>query len=470
MSPDLLPKTVPLLAPDSPLKEELEGIVLEVLQKENLRLEQLQVPESKGRLFFKHEERPLFFLSAESYLWDPPKGQFEPGVFPNQRGFHPGSGQLCHLGGQTAFSRRILCGFSWKIPQAVKSAASLRSRLEALARRYEELNARLCNTDLSTDEGQSLLKEQQLLQPVVHHYGEHQQLLQEQAEAAALAADPEMQHLAKEELLMLTERITDSEKALQNLLLSQHQSRAVQAMLVEIRAAAGGDEAALFAEELMQMYLRHGQNAGWKVKILDLAAGNRGGVKESTIALTGQGVHRLSWESGVHRVQRVPLTETQGRIHTSTVTVAVLDEVPETTVHIRPTDIELQVMRSTGSGGQSVNTTDSAVRLIHRPTGVVVKCQQEKSQQKNRTMAMRMLRAKIYALEQERLQSAQRTERKNQVGTGDRSEKIRTYNFPQDRITDHRAHYTQHNLSGLLSGNMDPLLNALQIHFEAVAK
>jgi peptide chain release factor 1 len=275
--------------------------------------------------------------------------------------------------------------------------------------------------------------------------------------------------MAKEELPHLKARLAELTRALELLLLPKDPLDDKD-VLIEIRAAAGGDEAALFAEEVMQMYLRYAATRGWKAEIVDLSSGNQGGVKEATIALSGEAVYSImKYESGVHRVQRVPATEAQGRIHTSTITVSVLPEAEEADVQLKDSDIEMQVMRSTGAGGQSVNTTDSAVRLIHKPTGIVVKCQQEKSQIKNRAMAMKMLRAKLYELEREKLRQERDALRKGHVGTGDRSEKIRTYNFPQDRLTDHRIGFTRHNLSAALAGDIDDVLTQLRTHFQAEA-
>jgi peptide chain release factor 1 len=241
-------------------------------------------------------------------------------------------------------------------------------------------------------------------------------------------------------------------------------------VILEIRAGAGGDEAGLFAAEVLQMYLRYAEKRGWKSEIVDLGSGTMGGVKDVTVTLSGESVYSsMKYESGVHRVQRVPATEAQGRVHTSTITVAVMPEAEEVDVQINPADIEMQVMRSTGSGGQSVNTTDSAVRLKHKPTGIVVKCQQEKSQIKNRSQAMRMLRAKLYEMEQQRITAERDSLRKGQVGTGDRSEKIRTYNFPQDRMTDHRIGYTRHNLAALMAGDLQDVIDACRTFYQAEA-
>ncbi|HEX9577252.1 MAG TPA: peptide chain release factor 1, partial [Myxococcales bacterium] len=233
---------------------------------------------------------------------------------------------------------------------------------------------------------------------------------------------------------------------------------------------AGGSESALFAADLYRMYCRYAEAHRWKVETMDSNPSDLGGFKEIIFSVIGSDVYkRLKYESGVHRVQRVPATEAQGRIHTSTATVSVMPEAEDVDIQINPADIEMDVMRSTGAGGQSVNTTDSAVRLTHKPTGVVVKCQQEKSQLKNRAMAMKMLRARLYEIETEKQRSARDAARKSQVGTGDRSEKIRTYNFPQDRLTDHRIGLTRHNLAAVMDGDIEDVIVACRAYFNAEA-
>jgi peptide chain release factor 1 len=241
-------------------------------------------------------------------------------------------------------------------------------------------------------------------------------------------------------------------------------------VILEVRAGAGGDEAGLFAGELLRMYIRYAERHGWKVSMMDASDGSAGGIKDATVTIAGLGAYSaMKYESGVHRVQRVPATEAQGRIHTSTATVAVMPEAEEVDVAINPADIQTDVMRSTGAGGQSVNTTDSAVRLTHKPTGIVVKCQQEKSQIKNRSMAMKMLRTKLYEIELEKQQNARDATRRSQVGTGDRSEKIRTYNFPQDRLTDHRIGLTRHNQPAVMDGDIEDVMTAARTYFQAEA-
>ena len=344
-------------------------------------------------------------------------------------------------------------------------------KLEDVERRFERLTAQLSSPDVLGDSAklQKVSKERAGLEKLVDTFRTYKGVLADlgQAEEWLQSKDEGEREMAKEELPSLRERRDTLEAELKVLLLPKDPNDEKDVIL-EIRAGAGGDEAALFAEEVMQMYLRYADRKGWKADVLDLSAGNAGGVKDATVTLSGDAVFsQLKYESGVHRVQRVPATETQGRIHTSTITVSVMPEAEDVDVQIAPADIEMQVMRSTGAGGQSVNTTDSAVRLIHKPTGIVVKCQQEKSQTKNRAMALRMLRAKLYEMEQERIRNERDSMRRGQVGTGDRSEKIRTYNFPQDRLTDHRIGLTRHNLPSVMGGDIEDLISACRTHFQA---
>ncbi len=346
-------------------------------------------------------------------------------------------------------------------------------KLDEVERKFERLTADLSNPAVLGDSSklQKLSRERASIEKVVETYRAFKRVLNDLRgnEELLESSDPELKSIAKEELPALKEKLAALDAELKILLLPKDPNDEKDVM-IEIRAAAGGDEAALFAEEVMQMYLRFAAKRGWKADLVDVSPGNQGGIKDATLALSGDWVYSsLKYESGVHRVQRVPATETQGRIHTSTITVAVMPEAEDADVQLNPADIEMQVMRSTGSGGQSVNTTDSAVRLIHKPTGIVVKCQQEKSQLKNRTMALKMLRAKLYDLEQEKLRNERDALRRGQVGTGDRSEKIRTYNFPQDRMTDHRIGFTRHNLPQVMVGEIDDLLNALRTYFQAEA-
>jgi peptide chain release factor 1 len=347
-------------------------------------------------------------------------------------------------------------------------------KLEEVERRFERLTAELSRPDVLSDSTRlkNVMKERSSLEGLVEAFRSFKRVASELNDLEQLLAGPEaaeIKAMARAELPALKQRRAVLEEELKILLVPKDPNDDKDVIL-EIRAGAGGDEASLFAEEMLQMYLRYADRKGWKSEIADSNAGNVGGMKEVIVTLSGEGVYSsMKYESGVHRVQRVPATEQQGRVHTSTITVAVIPEAEEVDVEIRPEDVELQVMRSTGSGGQSVNTTDSAVRLKHIPTGIVVKCQQEKSQTKNRAQAMRMLRAKIFQLEQDRIRSERDSLRKGQVGTGDRSEKIRTYNFPQDRMTDHRIGYTRHNLPALFAGDLDGVIVACRTYFQAEA-
>ena len=334
-------------------------------------------------------------------------------------------------------------------------------KLEDVEQRYERLTAELASPAVLADPAKLLkiMRERASIEKLVERFREYKAVLKQIGENEELLLDGEYRDIAKEELPALKARKAALEEELKLLLLPKDPADEKN-VIVEIRAAAGGDEASLFAEEVLQMYLRYAARRGWSAELVDAG----------TFMLNGDAVYsQLKYESGVHRVQRVPVTEAQGRIHTSTVTVAVMPEADEVDVQLKESDIDMQVMRSTGAGGQSVNTTDSAVRLIHKPTGIVVKCQQEKSQIKNRAMALKMLRARLYEMEQEKLRSQRDSMRKGQVGTGDRSEKIRTYNFPQDRLTDHRIGYTRHNLPAAMAGDIDDVISACRTYFQAEA-
>ncbi len=346
-------------------------------------------------------------------------------------------------------------------------------KLEAIEQRFEELTVQLSDPAVASsgERFRKVSKERASIEATVNALRAYRKLQQDVADNETLLQekDPELREMAKEELNQLSPRLEPAEEQLK-LYLVPKDPNDEKDVILEIRAGAGGDEAGLFAAELLRMYLRYAERHRWKAEVADTSAGTLGGVKEAVVNVSGESVYsKLKYESGVHRVQRVPATEAQGRIHTSTVTIAVMPEAEDIDIHVNPADIEMDAFRSTGSGGQSVNTTDSAVRLTHKPTGLVVKCQQEKSQLKNRNMAMRMLRAKLYEIELEKQRSARDAARKSQVGTGDRSEKIRTYNFPQDRLTDHRVNYTRHNLPAVMDGDVDDVIEACRTFFAAQA-
>ncbi|WP_242392554.1 peptide chain release factor 1 [Anaeromyxobacter oryzisoli] len=344
-------------------------------------------------------------------------------------------------------------------------------KLEAIERRFEELTAQLSDPAVASsgERFRKVSKERASIEATVTALRAYRRLVQEVEDNEALLEDAELREMAKEELGQLRPQIEPAEEQLKTYLLPKDPNDEKDVIL-EVRAGAGGDEAGLFAAEVLRAYLRYAERRGWRTEVMDTSGGALGGIKEATVTISGDAVYSsLKYESGVHRVQRVPATEAQGRIHTSTVTVAVMPEAEDIDVQVNPADVEMDVFRSTGSGGQSVNTTDSAVRLTHKPTGIVVKCQQEKSQLKNRNMAMKMLRAKLYEIEQERQRSARDAARKSQVGTGDRSEKIRTYNFPQDRLTDHRVNFTRHNLPAVMDGDVQDVIDACRTFYAAQA-
>ncbi len=333
-------------------------------------------------------------------------------------------------------------------------------KLEEVEQRFERLTADLSSPAVLADSAklQKVARERSSIEKLVERFREYKKVVKEIGENEEMLGS-ELGEIAKAELPALKARRDELESELKILLLPKDPADEKN-VIVEIRAAAGGEEASLFAEEVLQMYLRYASKKGWSAELLDQGA----------VMLSGQAVYsQMKYESGVHRVQRVPVTEAQGRIHTSTITVSVMPEADEVDIELKPTDYEMQVMRSTGSGGQSVNTTDSAVRLIHKATGIVVKCQQEKSQTKNRAMAEKMLRSRLYELEQEKLRAQRDSMRKGQVGTGDRSEKIRTYNFPQDRLTDHRIGYTRHNLPAVMAGDIEDVITACRTYFQSEA-
>lgn len=334
-------------------------------------------------------------------------------------------------------------------------------RIAALLAKREELSAQLASGDLSRDTFVALSKEYAEVEPVATAAGELQRLRNELTDLEAMLDDPEMREMAQEEAEAIRETLPTAERALALSLLPRDAADERSAML-EVRAGTGGDEAALFAGDLFRMYSRYAEEKGWKIELISASAADMGGFKEVVASITGKGVFaQLKFESGVHRVQRVPATESGGRIHTSAATVAVLPEAEDVDIQIEDKDLRIDIYRSSGPGGQSVNTTDSAVRIVHIPTGLVVIQQDEKSQHKNKAKALRVLRTRLYELERERLHSERAGARKSMVGSGDRSERIRTYNFPQGRVTDHRINLTLHRLPEILEGQLDELLRAL---------
>ena len=339
-------------------------------------------------------------------------------------------------------------------------------RLEDLVIRYEEVMGELQEPDVANDATRfrNLMKEQSDLAPIVEAFKEYKQCKQNVEDSLMMLeeeSDEEMRELAKEELNESKNRIEELEKELKILLLPKDPNDEKN-VIVEIRAGAGGDEAALFAAEIYRMYVHYAEGRRWKVEMISLNENGIGGFKECVFMISGQGAYsRLKYESGVHRVQRVPETESGGRIHTSTITVAIMPEAEEVDVELDMNDCKFDVFRASGNGGQCVNTTDSAVRLTHIPTGIVISCQDEKSQLKNKDKALKVLRARLYELELAKQHDAEAEARKSQVGTGDRSEKIRTYNFPQGRVTDHRIKLTLHKLDSILNGDLDEIIDSL---------
>lgn len=352
------------------------------------------------------------------------------------------------------------------VGEATGVRAELLTRLKALEIRYDEVTRALADASIFADPAryQQAAREHASLRQVMAAFEEYRRLDREAAEATALArseTDPEIRALAEAEKTALDDRKTRLETEIETLLLPQD-PRDSRNVIIEIRAGAGGDEAALFAGDLLRMYARYGERRGWTSEVLASSPTGLGGFKEIALGIQGPGAYsRLKFESGVHRVQRVPATEAGGRIHTSTATVAVLPEAEEVDVVIRPDDLKIDTFRAGSAGGQNVNKVETAVRITHLPTGIVIACQDERSQHQNREKAMRILRAHLLerAVEQQRAEIAET--RRRQVGTGERSEKIRTYNFPQDRVTDHRIGKTVHNLRSVLDGDLDDLIEAL---------
>ena len=339
-------------------------------------------------------------------------------------------------------------------------------KLEDLLIRLEEILSELNEPGVANDPArfQKLMKEQSELQPIVDAYKEYkdcQQTVEESLSMLDEEFDEEMREMLKEELAEAKKRIEELEHELKILLLPKDPNDSKN-VIVEIRAGAGGDEAALFAAEIYRMYVKYAETQRWKTEMLSLNENGIGGFKEVTFMINGNGAYsRLKYESGVHRVQRVPETESGGRIHTSTITVAIMPEAEEIDFELDMNDCKFDVFRASGNGGQCVNTTDSAVRLTHIPTGIVISCQDEKSQLKNRDKAIKVLRSRLYDLELQKRHDAEAEARRSQVGTGDRSEKIRTYNFPQGRVTDHRIKLTLHRLDSILNGDLSEVIDSL---------
>jgi len=345
-------------------------------------------------------------------------------------------------------------------------------RLEQTEARYEELTRSLASPETMNDSAkfQKTAKAHSEIAPIVEKYREYKDLTRGIAESKAMLADEtdaDMRAYAEEELAKLEPRVAAVEEELKVLLLPKDPNDEKNVIL-EIRAGTGGDEATLFVAEVFRMYSRYAESNKWKVEVLSTSESGVGGMKEVIALIEGDRVYsRLKYESGVHRVQRVPATEQQGRVHTSAITVAVLPEAEDVDVKIEAKDLRIDTFCSSGPGGQSVNTTYSAVRITHIPTNTVVSCQDEKSQIKNRDKAMRVLRSRLYEVEMQKQQDALAKERKQMVGSGDRSEKIRTYNFPQNRLTDHRIGFTIHQLEQVMDGKIQPLIDALITHFQA---
>ena len=337
------------------------------------------------------------------------------------------------------------------------------NKLQAVAHRFEELCAKSEQPDFYADpkKAAKLLREKNDLEPIVEAFQAYKKAESDMEGALELMSDPEMKELAQEEFSAAKEAKEELFEKLQILLLPKDPNDDKN-VIVEIRGGVGGEESALFAHSLFRMYSMYAAKQNWTVELLNYSETELGGVKEADFLINGRGAYsRMKWESGVHRVQRVPETESGGRVHTSTATVAVLPEMEEVDVQINPADIEMQVYRASGAGGQHVNKTSSAVRLIHKPSGIVVACQEERSQLQNREKCMRMLASKLYEIEQERVQSENDGMRRSQVGTGMRNERIRTYNFPQGRVTDHRVGLTLYRIDSIMDGDIDEIINAL---------
>ena len=347
-------------------------------------------------------------------------------------------------------------------------------KLKSVEKRYNDLNQLLSDPKIISQQSefQKYAREQSELAPIVNRFQNLQKINRQLEESKSILneeKDAELIEMAQEDMADLEIKKQETVEALKLLLLPKD-PRDERNVIVEIRAGTGGEEAALFSNDLFRMYSRYAEEKNWNVEVLSSSLTGKGGFKEVIFNISGKGAYsKLKYEGGTHRVQRVPDTESQGRIHTSAVTVAVLPEVEEVDIKINPADVKMDVYRSSGPGGQSVNTTDSAVRLTYIPTGIVVTCQDEKSQHKNREKAMKVLRARLYDEEQRKQQESMASERKQQVGSGDRSGRIRTYNYPQERITDHRIGLTLHKLSFVMEGDLDEIIDALTLHFQTQA-
>ena len=342
-------------------------------------------------------------------------------------------------------------------------------KISGIEARFEELNQLLADPEMASDYTRvsEYAQERARIEPIVSLARQYRESTQTLEETEALLADPEMRSMAEAEISALRPAIEKLEQRILHMLLPTD-PRDERNVIVEIRAGAGGDEAGLFAADLYRMYTRYAENRRWRAEIISSNASGIGGYKELIMEIKGKRAYsHLKYESGVHRVQRVPETETQGRIHTSTATVAVMAEVDEVEINIPESEVKLEVYRAGGAGGQHMQKNSTAVRLIHQPTGVVVQCQDERSQLQNRLRAMAILRARLYEMEAEKRRSEEEAMRRAQVGTGDRSEKIRTYNFPQNRVTDHRVGTTVHNLEGVLNGDIDDFIDELATREEA---
>jgi peptide chain release factor 1 len=344
-------------------------------------------------------------------------------------------------------------------------------KLQAVEARYEKLMSLVSDPAVQADPAayRTHTKALSSLQETVETYRVYRDVVEEKRQAEELASDPDMADLAREELTRLNARISELEAALR-VLMTPKDPNDDKNILLEIRAGTGGEEAALFAGDLFRMYSRFAERQGWRLELMSESTGDAGGIKDVVAMIEGKKVYsRLKYESGVHRVQRVPATEASGRIHTSTATVAVLPEAEEVDIQIQDKDLRIDTFCSSGPGGQSVNTTYSAVRITHLPTGLVVSQQDEKSQIKNRAKAMKVLRSRLYEIEMQKQHDAIAKDRRSQVGTGDRSEKIRTYNFRESRITDHRINFTTHQLASVLDGDLGELIDAVTSHYQAEA-